>query len=62
MSGRIAWAYFRRWLYLLFGGMWRGEQGSTLYLLNGEVNNITAVKRVGREYHVTRIFYFSPTP
>ncbi len=31
MNTKIYWAYFRRWVYLLCWGMWRGEQAYTVY-------------------------------
>lgn len=40
---RILTAYFHRWLYLLFYGLWRGECAETAYDSSGRVIYVRCV-------------------
>lgn len=56
----IHWAFFCRWVYLLFVGMWRGERAETFWF-EGRVNFIRCVgpnpAGRGAPEVVTKTFY-----
>lgn len=49
---QIARARFRRWLYLLFIGMWRGECAISTYTLEGDFVALASSTPDGDEYRV----------
>lgn len=61
MSAAIASALFRRWLYLLFVGLWRGERAFTAYSRSGQVVLIQSTRVSNRQpglgSTVTKTFY-----
>ncbi len=56
MSRKIIWALFLRWLYLLFWGMWRGEQAYTVRTPWG-VEIATGKNFTDTTYVQTKCFY-----
>lgn len=52
----ILWARFRRWLYLLCWGMWRGEQAYTV-ITPWHVEILAATDFTETTYRETKSFY-----
>jgi hypothetical protein len=56
----LASAYFRRWLYLLCVGMWRGECAYKAMDVEGSIVELGTCKPTRGFPEPTRVFYSAP--